>query len=282
MNQASIAALRQLPVPMGATDLSALDPRKLEESAFHDEWRAEGGTGTGADNLRFYQAAKPVKEYISDWFDRYTPGKVFLDYACGDGSYTLHALGAGAAFALGIDISLGSVEGAARRAKAGGYPEEKVRFLQRDCEDTQLPDGAFDAAICSGMLHHLDMDRAFPELYRIMAPGGRIMCNEPLAYNPLIQAYRKRTPALRTAWEAEHILTMDDLRRAEHAGFRLENMRFWFLLSPAGALLPAGPLRRAAISLLHLIERPLCLLPGLKWWSWQITFELVKPLSSRA
>jgi SAM-dependent methyltransferase len=277
MNQASLAALRQLPVPMAASDFSALDERKVQESAFHDEWRAEGGTGESAGNVRFYEAATPVKEYIGAWFNRYVPGQAFLDYACGDGSLALRAAAAGAAFALGIDISLGSVEGANRRAQALGYAEDKVRFLQRDCEDTQLPAGSFGAAICSGMLHHLDLDRAFPELFRIMAPGGRIICNEPLAYNPAIQAYRQRTPALRTEWEAEHILTMEDLRRAERAGFRLENVRFWFLLSPIGALLPAGPLRRAAISFLHFIERPLCMIPGLKWWSWQLSFELVKP-----
>jgi hypothetical protein len=79
------------------------------------------------------------------------------------------------------------------------------------------------------------------------------------------------------SWEAEHILTRADLERARRAGFRVENVRYWFLLSPLGALLPKGWMRRSMISLLHVIEWPLCRLPGLKWWSWQLTFELVKP-----
>lgn len=276
MSEASVAALRQLPVAMPAADVASLDPRKVEESEFHDTWRAEGGTGETASNVRWYEAATPVKDYVGNWFQRHVPKTVFLDYACGDGAITLRAADAGAIFALGIDISLGSVQGAAGRAKARGYGEDKVRYLQRDCEDTKLPANTFSTAICSGMLHHLDMDRAFPELYRIMAPGGRVICNEPLAYNPVIQWYRKRTPALRTEWEAEHILTSEDLRRAQRAGFRLENVRFWHMLSPMGALLPTGWMRRTAISLLHVIERPLGLIPGLKWWSWQMTFELVK------
>lgn len=277
MNQKLLSMLQQLPVPMPSTEIARLEPRKLEESSFHDEWRAEDEGGDDDANLRWYEAAGPVKQYVWEWTKRYVPSGVFLDYACGYGPATLRAVDAGAAFALGIDISLVSVEGAARRAKEMGYDEKKVRFVQRDCEDTHLPDNAFTAALCSGMLHHLDMDRAFPELYRIMAPGGRLICNEPLAYNPAIQRYRKRTPELRTAWEAEHILTWADIERARGVGFRVENVRFWFLLSPLGALLPKGWLRRSMISVLHVLEWPLVRLPGLKWWSWQMTFELVKP-----
>jgi SAM-dependent methyltransferase len=259
---------------MPSTDV--LDARKQEESAFHDEWRAHGSSPEGAGNVKWYEAAIPVKEYVFNWIKTNVPGGAFLDYACGDGFGTLQAADAGASFALGIDISLISVQGAAKAAKARGYSDDKVRFLQRDCEDTHLPDATFNTGLCSGMLHHLDMDRAFPELYRIMAPGGRVICNEPLAYNPVIQLYRRRTPELRTAWEAEHILTAEDLRRAERAGFEVRNVRYWHMLAPMGALFPAGWMRRTAIAILHVIERPLCALPGLKWWSWQMTFELVK------
>ena len=51
----------------------------------------------------------------------------------------------------------------------------RCRFLQRDCEDTGLPADAFEAGLCNGMLHHLDLNRAFPELHRILAPGGRLV-----------------------------------------------------------------------------------------------------------
>jgi ubiquinone/menaquinone biosynthesis C-methylase UbiE len=146
---------------MPTTDLAALDPRKIEESAFHDEWRAHASSPEGAGNVRWYEAAIPVKEYVFNWMKANVPGGAFLDYASGDGAATLRASDAGAAFALGIDISLVSVENAARRAKDMGYPEAKVRYLQRDCENTQLPEGTFNTALCSGMLHHLDMDKAF-------------------------------------------------------------------------------------------------------------------------
>jgi SAM-dependent methyltransferase len=277
MNQTSYSAIQRLPVPMPSADLALLEARKLEESSFHDEWRGEHRAHIPAGNERWYEAAGPVRRHIAGWLDRHVPGGSFLDYACGDGSMALRAADTGASFAVGIDISLGSVERAERRARERGYGPEKVRYLQRDCENTQLPQDAFTTAVCAGMLHHLDLDRAFPELFRIMAPGGRVICIEALAYNPLIQEYRRQTPELRTAWEAEHILSAADFDRARAAGFVVENVRHWFLLSPLGALLPPGRLRAGAISALQLVDQPLCRIPWLKWWSWQITFELMKP-----
>jgi SAM-dependent methyltransferase len=277
MNQNTVSDLQNLPVAMPTSELASLEPRKVEELSFHDAWRVEGGTGADAANNRWYQATGPLRRYIIDWFKRRVAGGVFLDYACGGGGWCFFAAEIGARFALGIDISLVSVQNANSAALSMGHGPDKVRFLQRDCEATHLPDNTFKTVLCSGMLHHLDLNRAFPELHRIVEPGGRVLCIEPLAYNPAIQMYRKRTPELRTEWEAEHILTRADLQRAREAGFRVENVRHWFLLSPLGAALPSGWLRRSAIALLHLVEWPLSRIPGLKWWSWQMTFELVKP-----
>src|SRR5258708_30622380 len=149
MNEKLLSTLQQLPVPMPSNELSSLEPRKLEESTFHDAWRAEDEGGDEDANLRWYEAAGPAKRYVWEWFKRHVPGGVFLDYACGYGPATLRAVDAGAAFALGIDISLVSVEGAARHARDLGYDENKVRFLLRDCEGTRLPDDTLYAPLCS-------------------------------------------------------------------------------------------------------------------------------------
>jgi len=110
MNQTLLSALQRLPVPMPSTELSGLEARKLEESSFHDAWRAEDEGGDDDANLRWYEAAGPVKQYVWEWTKRHVPDGVFLDYACGYGPATLRAVDAGTAFALGIDISLVSVE----------------------------------------------------------------------------------------------------------------------------------------------------------------------------
>lgn len=267
------------PIASGAEWMAALEDRKREEAEFHDGYRAghvneQHGTSS---NHRFYEAASIVSDYRDDWIKRWARvgTGTFLDFACGDGLLTIEAAKAGASVALGIDISEVSVRNAAETAALAGV-SDRARFLQRDCEDTGLPADAFSACLCYGMLHHLDLNRAFPELARIMRPGGRVLCVEALAYNPVIQLYRNRTPELRTAWEKDHILSMREVRFAQK-WFNVENVKFFLMASPLATYLPSGPVRRAGIKLAQAVDAVATRIPGLQLWSWQFAFELVKP-----
>ncbi len=266
------------PVALGETWVSQLEPRKQEEATFHDSYR-QGHVneihGTSS-NHRFYEAATIVADHTDRWLRQYAsiPPATFLDFACGDGTQTIKAAKAGAELAIGIDISETSVRNAAENAAAAGV-SDRTRFLQRDCEDTKLPSNSFSACLCSGMLHHLDLSRAFPDLARVMRPGGRILCVEALGYNPVIQLYRNRTPELRTDWEKQHILTMREVNFAKR-WFDVENVRFFLMAAPLATLLPAGPVRRFSVSAAHLLDAVLTRVPGLQLMSWQFTFELVK------
>jgi SAM-dependent methyltransferase len=266
-------------VALGDSWVAQLEKRKREEAEFHDGYRHEHVNeqhGTSS-NHRFYEAASIVSDYTDAWLARYArvPPATFLDFACGDGMQTIKAARAGAELAVGIDISETSVRNAAENASIAGV-SDRTRFLQRDCEDTQLPAESFSACLCSGMLHHLDLSRAFPELARMMRPGGRILAVEALGYNPFIQLYRDRTPELRTEWEKKHILTMRDLNLAKR-WFDVENVRFFLMAAPLATLLPNGPLRRGFLSAGRLVDSIATRIPGLQLWSWQFAFELVKP-----
>ena len=259
---------------MGRAWVEQLEERKREEAVFHDRDRAhDPARQQDAANRRFYAATAPVESYVSEWTRRHVAGKVFLDYACGNGRNAIRAARQGAALAIGIDISEVSVENASRAAAAAGVGDRCV-FLQRDCEDTGLPGAAIDVCVCSSMLHHLDLDRAYPELARILAPGGRILGHEALAYNPLIQLYRALTPKLRTAWEAKHILTLADVRKAER-WFLVGEVRYFLMTSPVATLLPGGAIRRTALAVAHGVDFFLTRVPLLNRLSWQFTFELV-------
>lgn len=263
-------------VTMGDEWVQTLEERKQEEAQFHDADR-EGHRDeapVSTPNRRFYEAAGVVRDYIDQWMHTATPGTRFLDYACGNGRSSIQAARNGAALVVGIDISATSVRNSAESARQAGVAEV-CHFLQRDCEDTKLRAESFDAALCCGMLHHLDLERAFPELHRVMAPGGRILCVEALAYNPAIRLYRKMTPTLRTQWETDHILGMRDVKLAGR-WFGVENMRFWLMAAPLMTLLPAGGLRRAGIAAGHAVDTFLTRVPLLRLWAWQFTFELVK------
>lgn len=266
------------PIALGDEWLGGQEDRKKEEARFHDAYREghrdeESGTSS---NHRFYEAATVVSEYVEQWIHRWAPvnAGTFLDYACGHGIQTLRAARAGARLALGIDISETSIRNASENARLAGLAGQ-TRFLQRDCEETGLPAGSFSACLCSGMLHHLDLTRAYPELARLMAPGGRILCVEALSYNPVIQFYRRRTPELRTNWEKEHILGMRELRFAKE-WFDVRNVKFFLMTAPLAALVPPGASRKALMKIGHLVDSVATRIPGVQLWSWQFAFELVK------
>src|SRR5205814_301006 len=221
------------PQTLGNSWIDQLDERKRAEAEFHDEFRADHkNEQKTAPNQRFYEAATIVSDYIDSWIERNAGARTgtFLDYACGDGMYTIEGARGGAHLAVGIDISETSVRNAGETAAATGL-QTRTRFLQRDCEDTGFPSGSFSTALCSGMLHHLELSRAFPELARIMAPGGKILCVEALHYNPVIQYYRNRTPELRTDWEKGHILGLAEVNYAKK-WFNVENMKFFLMAAP--------------------------------------------------
>jgi len=202
-----------------------------------------------------------------------------LDYACGNGERALQAAQAGAALSVGLDISDVSVANAREAAVELGVTDH-CYFVQGDCESTELPPNSIDTVLCSGMLHHLDLNRAYPELHRILKPGGRLLGVEALGHNPIIQMYRDKTRHLRTKWEAQHILKVGDIERASR-WFDHGEIRFWHL-----AALAAVPFRRtslfgAALAVGETLDAVLLRTPGFRLMSWQVTFELIKPVHCR-
>ena len=115
----------------------------------------------------------------------------------------------------------------------------------------------------------MDLSFAFPELRRILAPGGRILCVEALAVNPAIQWYRNRTPEMRTEWEKNHILGPKDLVLAKRF-FDIGEVRYWHLSSIAAAYAPR------LLKPLNALDSVLCKVPGVRSLSWVFTFELLK------
>ena len=78
-------------------------------------------------------------------------------------------------------------------------------------ERLDFPDGSFDYAIGFAILHHLELESALSELHRVLKPQGVAFFAEPLGSNPLINAYRRRTPQYRT--EDETPIDLANLRQ---------------------------------------------------------------------
>ena len=253
--------------------------RKQAEADFHDRRARERTTGDAQSfddaypNLKHYVVTRAHSEAMLAWVRTHCgPGTVALDLCCGDGAWALEIAATGAT-TYGVDLSEASL--ARGRAAAAGQPNPPS-FRLMDAEALEFADGTFDVVVASGCLHHVDLDRVYRELRRVTKPGGRVMCNEALAHNPVFQWYRRRTPHLRTAWEAEHILRVADIRRARRY-FQSVDVRYYYLFS-----LLAVPFRRSwlfepVLGLLARVDRRFLALPGARRLAWQATFELSSP-----
>ncbi|MEW6365148.1 MAG: methyltransferase domain-containing protein [Acidobacteriota bacterium] len=270
--------LRRLAQASTADGAVALEQRKRDELEFHNRIRDEAARKDLSDrklqelhgNSRYYRTVRKSNAFVDDWIARNSPGRVLLDYACGNAHNALKAARAGAELSIGLDLSDVSIHNARELARSQGL-EQGTFFLQGDCESTGLPDGCIDVCICSGMLHHLDLSYALPELRRILSPGGVVLAVEALAYNPFIRLYRALTPEMRTEWERKHILSMKDVAFARRF-FEVNDIRHWHLFSIAGAFFPS------AMGLLDAVDAAILRVPGIKMMSWMFTFEMRKPI----
>jgi SAM-dependent methyltransferase len=135
----------------------------------------------------------------------------------------------------------------------------------------------FDVIVCAGVLHHLDAGRAFQELARVVKPSGQIIAIEALGYNPIIRAYRKLTPHLRTAWEIDHILTRKELK-VSRKYFRRLKVNYFHLFSVAATPLRNTPFFQPVLRVLNALDRIVLKIPGLQLMAWQMIFVLDKPV----
>ena len=255
--------------------IGSLDDRKIKELEFHNRDRDPEFVETAATdsdtfekfygNKKFYRTVQRSTEYVDDWIKVNAKGKVFLDFACGNGEHAIKASESGAELALGLDISDVSINNAEQEATKRKL--ENILFFQADCEDTKLPDDSVDVIICSGMLHHLDLSYVFPELRRILKDKGKILAIEALDYNPFIKLYRLITPDMRTEWEKAHFLSFADLKFAERF-FDVKNVKYWHVVSYAGAYL------EKLLPFLNFMDSIMERIPLLRVMSWIFTFEL--------
>ena len=256
--------------------MEPLEARKRKELEFHDRYRdlpsMESLDQDTFDkiygNKKYYIATELSKNHVDAWIREHAKGKIFLDYACGNGGNAIKAAKAGAALSVGIDISPVSVANARRDDGKEGVEGNTV-FLRADAENTGLPDNSIDRVICSGMLHHLDLTYAFPELRRILAPGGKILVVEALNYNPAIKLYRHLTPDMRTEWEKNHILSLKDVEFARRF-FTVGEVHYWHILSIL------APYMKPFLRFFNAADKVLTRIPLVRLMAWIFTFELGK------
>lgn len=271
-----------------------MEDRKGIEKAFHNKVRNINGDERVADtrwtlklestiknnptwtNMKYYSIEWKSREIVLNWFDNNCKGKRVLDYCCGNGDDTFVISRKGAKEVVGIDISEISIKNCKENAKKENLAN-KVLFSTMDAEALKIEGGYFDVISEYGALHHLDLNKAYSEMARILKPDGRCICVEALGHNPIIHYYRTITPHLRTKWEAEHILRKQDIEMARNYFNKIEILGFFHLTTIAAVPFRNLPGFKMILNVLETVDSVLLKLPVLRWQAWQVVFVLSQP-----
>ena len=179
----------------------------------------------------------------------------------------------------GIDISPVSIEklrSAIERQALTEYASARVM----DAEALEYPDRSIDAISCSGVLHHLDTERALRSWARCLKDEGFVVLFEPLAFHPVAALFRVLTPGMRTP--DEHPLRPQDFALMRKY-FRSTDVRYYGLTTvccAAISILPAAArLSRRLLPVFEAIDRALLkALPFLKHVCWLTVARLSSPV----
>lgn len=260
-------------------------PIHERETVFHDEWAASIPEQevrvrecfealTAMENRFILTQMGPLK------------GKRILDVGSGLGESSVYLAMQGASVMM-VDISPGMIE---KARKVGQYHGVIVDGLPAVGEDLPVGDGEFDIVYTANTIHHVtDRAKFFSEIRRVLKPGGKFYSFDPIAYNPVINVYRRMATDVRTEDEAP--LNRADIALARQYFTGVEYKTFWITTLSLFA-------KYYLIDRVHpnadrywkriLLETPSSLwwwrpllaldsiltsVPGLRWWAWNVVMS---------
>ena len=233
---------------------------RLKREIEHGKYLSTHGAGeiwnwtSPAGKLRWKRRVKMLTEHL-------TAGMKVLELGCGTGFFTREIVKTGAQVTA-IDVSPELLTQAGREVTA-----ENVVFKVDNAYEMSFNDDEFDSVIGSSVLHHLDIDRALAEIFRVLKRGGKACFTEPNMLHPQI-ALQKNIPWLKRKLgdspDETAFVSCSLRRKLREFGFSQIEIKPFDFLHPAipGTLLPVlKPLCDLAekIPVLSLFAGSLCI-----------------------
>lgn len=157
---------------------------RLKNEIEHGKLLRESWSGTlrywetPAGKLRWQRRVKMLTGHI-------TPDMKVLELGCGVGYFTEYLAQTGATV-IANDISPDLLEVARERV-----PAKNVIFKEENAYDLTYEDASFDSVVGSSVLHHLEIEQALKECFRVLKPGGTMFFTEPNLVNPQVYLERR-------------------------------------------------------------------------------------------
>ncbi len=136
--------------------------RLLAQCGAGEIWNWESPAG----KLRWARRVRMLSGHLK-------PGMTVLELGCGAGYFTQELARSGADI-VAIDVSPELLEIARTNCSAPNvqYEIENAYALSYD-------DAVFDSVVGSSVLHHLEIEKALRDIYRVLKPAGTIYFTEP-------------------------------------------------------------------------------------------------------
>lgn len=196
------------------------DPRIAHEMEFHDKWAGSIRLDDLLVKDSFESPTAIENRYVLSQLGS-LKGKRILDLGCGAGEGAVYFALQGAE-SYAFDISPGMVEVARTLSQKYGV---QVKFVVAEAGRLPYPDQFFDLVFGNGVLHHVDFVLCAQEVRRVLKPSGKAAFVEPLAYNPIIQLYRKIAKEVRTDYEVP--LNFRDIQKMQPVFKEFHHREFW-------------------------------------------------------
>jgi SAM-dependent methyltransferase len=146
------------------------------------------------DVRRLLDAREGTSETLEQMlvWTRPLPGARVLEICCHDAEFGA-ILAFGGADVTCVDLCPDLIAQARRRIALNGL-EGRMTAQVMSVHALDFPDGHFDFVFGKESLHHLDLEDAKREIFRVMKPGGYGVFSEPVSFSRTLRAVRSVVP----------------------------------------------------------------------------------------